>query len=423
MNSMNLKTKLKLILHLSVDALQTNKGKTALTTIGIIIGIATIVVVLSTGRGLERFIIDQMESFGSDTIQIEMKIPHLSDTEMLQSFVGGAEITTLKAEDFEAITELENIDDYYAGILGQFKSVYRNRDIRSIIFAVTAGISNIDKDLKIAQGRFFTEREEKTQERIVVLGSEIKEDLFGGEQAVGKTIKINQINFKIIGVTEPRGTVFYMNFDKMIYVPLKTAQKQLLGIDHVLYGFVTVKDTLRVKETVQDINTMMRRRHGIPPNDPDKDDFRVTSMQEALEMIGVVTFGATLLVLAVAAISLIVGGVGIMNIMYLTVVERTHEIGLRKALGASNSLIQQQFLAEALLITTIGGTIGVIIGCLLVLIVGWATKLQGYDITLNITLDAILLGFASSLIFGVLFGLYPARKAAKLSPTEALRYE
>jgi putative ABC transport system permease protein len=423
MNNMPIKDKLKLVAYLAVDALKTNKGRTFLTTVGIVIGIATIVIVLSAGRGLENYIIEQVETFGSDTIEVEIKIPNVSDLEMVSSFVGGAEITTLKVEDFEAIQELQNVENYYAGILGQFKSVYRNQDLRTTIFAVTAGLPEIDKELNISEGRFFTEREENAQERIIVLGPEIKNSLFGGENAIGKTVKINQVNFKVIGVTEPRGTAFYMNFDKMIYIPLETAQKQLMGLDHVLYGFLSVEDTERIDETVQDITMLLRRRHGLPPNQPDKDDFRVTSMQEALEILGVVTFGATLLVLAVAAISLIVGGVGIMNIMYLTVLERTQEIGLRKAIGASNSLIKNQFLAEALIITTIGGIIGIIIGSAVILFIGWIASIQGFEFELTVTPDAILLGFASSLIFGVIFGLYPARKAAELNPTEALRYE
>jgi len=417
------KENLKLVVHLAVNGLKTNKGRTVLTTIGIVIGIATIVIVLSAGRGLEKFIFKQIEAFGADTIEVEMKIPSVSDMEMASSIVGGAEVTTLKTDDFEALKSIPNVDNYYAGILGQYKSVYKNKSVRAMIFAVTASLPEIDKDTKVQEGRFFTDREDKSQAKVVVLGPEIKEQLFGSESAVGKNIKINQMSFKVIGVAEPRGNIMYFNFDKMIYMPLITGQKQLLGVDHVIYGFLSIHDTTKTAETVADINSIMRRRHDLPPNDPGKDDFRTTSMQEALEMVGTVTFGMTLLVLAIAGISLVVGGVGIMNIMYLSVVERTREIGLRKAIGASNSLIKAQFLVEALLITGVGGLAGIVLGTITVVIIDFGARLQGYDFGMTITLDAVLLGFASALLFGVLFGLYPARKASELSPVAALRYE
>lgn len=417
------KKDLKLVTDLALQGLKTNKGRTILTTIGIVIGIATIVIVLSAGRGLENFIFKQIESFGADTIEIEIKIPSVSDLEMASSFVGGAEITTLKVEDFEAVKKLQNIDDYYAAVLGQYKSVYKNRSTRAMIFAVTASLPQIDTDTKIQEGRFFNKQEDGSQARVVVLGPDIKDTLFGGENAVGKKIKINQISFKVIGVTEPRGNIMYFNFDKMIYMPLQTGQKQLLGINHVMYGFLTLNDTTKTDQSVADINTIMRRRHGLPPNEPGKDDFRTTSMKDAIEMVGTITFGMTLLVLAIAGISLVVGGVGIMNIMYLSVVERTREIGLRKAIGASNTLIKAQFLVEALLITGVGGLLGIILGGLAVILIDFGAQLQGYDFGMTITLDAILLGFGSALLFGVLFGLYPARKAAELSPVDALRYE
>lgn len=417
------KNDLKLVADLAIQGLKTNKGRTILTAVGIVIGIATIVIVLSAGRGLENFIFKQIESFGADTIEVEVKIPSVSDLEMVSSFIGGAEVTTLKKADFEALKDLPNVDNYYAAILGQFKSVYKNKSSRAMIFAVTASLPEIDPDTKIQQGRFFSEREDSSQARVVVLGPDIKDQLFGGESALGKSIKINQTSFKVVGITEPRGNIMYFNFDKMIYMPLNTGQKQLLGIDHVMYGFLTVHDTTKTDETVADINSIMRRRHGLPPNDPNKDDFRTTSMKEAIEIIGTITFGMTLLVLAIAGISLVVGGVGIMNIMYLSVVERTREIGLRKAIGASNSIIKAQFLVEALLITGIGGMAGVVLGGIIVVLIDIGAKLQGYDFGMTITLDAVLLGFASSLLFGVLFGLYPARKASELSPVDALRYE
>lgn len=415
--------KIKLVYDIAVQGLMTNRGRTVLTTIGIIIGIATIVVVLSAGRGLENFIMQQIEVFGADTIEIEIKIPSVSDFEMASSIVGGAEVTTLKVADFEALKELPNVEEYYAAMLGQYQSVYKNETNRSNIYAVSATLPIVDKNLKIAEGRFFNEREDRAQARVVVLGPEVKDDLFGTEDPIGKTIKISQVSFQVIGVTEARGTSAFFNFDKMIYVPITTAQKQLLGIDHVMFGFLSVYDTDRMEETVAEINSIMRRRHGLPPNDPDKDDFRTTSMSEAMDMIGVITFGMTLLVLAIAGISLVVGGVGIMNIMYLSVVERTREIGLRKSIGASNSLIKAQFLVEAILITLLGGIIGVAVGSVLILIIDFAAKAQGYDFQMTVGWDSIFVGMFSAILFGVLFGLYPARKASELSPVEALRYE
>lgn len=418
----NLK-KIKLAIQLAIQGLKTNSLRTILTTVGIIIGIATVVIVLAAGRGLESFIIQQMEIFGSDTIEIEVKLPSTSDTEMAAAMIGGAEVTTLKQEDFEAVKTLENVEEYYAAILGEFKTVYKNKNIRSTIIGTTAGEPVIEPDLVMREGRFFTDKEDRAVSKVAVLGSEIKEDLFGEEDAIGKNIKINQVSFKVIGVAESRGMVFYFNYDKMIYIPLRTAQKLLLGVEHVLYGFLSVYDTNRVDETIAEMVTLMERRHGIPPGNDKKHDFRITSMEEAMEIMETVVFAITLLVLGVAGISLVVGGVGIMNIMYLTVLERTREIGLRKALGAPNSLIQAQFLYEAIIITGIGGIVGIILGWGITSLIGFAASLQGFDFNLGVSLDAILTAIGASLFFGIVFGLYPARKAASLSPVDALRWE
>lgn len=417
------KEDIKLVFRLAIHGLYTNKGRTVLTAMGIIIGIATIIIVLSTGRGLQAFIDDQISQFGTNTIEVEMKIPSVSNMEMASSFVGGAEVTTLKVADFEALKKLPNIKAYYAGTFGQYKSVYKNETNRSTIFAVSSGMPEVDLQVKMAGGRFFTEREDKAQARVVILGQKVKKDLFVDENPIGKSIKINHISFKVIGLMEPRGMISILDYDKMIFMPLTTAQKQLLGINHVMYGFVTVEDMNRVDETVAGITEMMRRLHGLPANEPDKYDFRVTSMKEAMEMAGTVTFGVTVLILLIAGISLIVGGVGIMNIMYLSVVERTREIGLRKAVGATSGMIQSQFLVEASLITVLGGIIGVILGTIIVYLLRFILALNGYNFEMSIGVDSIFVGLFSATIFGILFGLYPARKASTLSPVDALRFE
>ncbi|MBU1445980.1 ABC transporter permease [Patescibacteria group bacterium] len=414
---------LKLAITLAAKGLRANMFRSILTTIGIVIGIFSVIVVLAGGRGLENFIIEQVEMFGADTIEIEMKLPSVSDTEMVASMMGGAEVTTLKKEDFEALLELPNVDNYYAAIIGQYKAVYKNKDKRAMIFATTAGMPEVETATKMEYGRFFTEKEDRAVAKVVVLGSKIKEQLFGEENAVGKNVKINQINFKVIGIAEERGAMFTFDYDKMIYMPLKTGQKLLLGVDHVLYGFLSVHDASKVKETANEMISIMEIRHNIEPGNVLKQDFRVMSMQEAMEMMGAITLGMTIMVLAVAGISLVVGGVGIMNIMYLTVIERTREIGLRKAIGAPASLIQLQFLCESTIITLIGGIVGIVLGWIVVLAIKLGAASQGFNFDMVVTWDAIAIALGASIMFGIIFGLYPARKASHLKPVDALRYE
>jgi putative ABC transport system permease protein len=414
---------LKLAIRLASQGLKSNLFRSFLTTIGIVIGISSIIIVLAGGRGLENFIMEQIETFGADTIEMEMKLPSLSDTEMMASMMGGAEVTTLKKSDFEAMLEIPNIDNYYAAIIGQYKAVYKNKDKRAMIFATTAGMPDVEPATKMEYGRFFTEKEDRAIAKVIVLGSAIKNDLFGEESAVGKNVKINQINFKVIGVAEERGAMFTFNYDKMVYMPLKTGQKLLLGVDHVLYGFLSLHDESKAKETANEMISIMEVRHNIEPGNVLKQDFRVMSMQEAIEMMGAITLGMTIMVLAVAGISLVVGGVGIMNIMYLTVIERTREIGLRKAIGAPASLIQLQFLCESTIITLVGGIIGIALGWLVVLAIKLGAASQGFNFNMAVTWDAIAIGLGASLVFGIVFGLYPARKASHLKPVDALRWE
>ncbi len=417
------KFNLKFVFDVALQGLKVNRGRTFLTALGVFIGIATIVVVLGAGHALEGFVNKQMAVFGSDTIEVETKIPSVSDVEMAASLIGGAEVTSLKLDDFEALKKLSNVKDFYAGVFGQFKAVYRNKSKRSMIYAVTASLQDIDAKLEMDVGRFFSRREEQAQAHVVVLGADVKRDLFGDEDAVSKVIKINHLNFKVIGVAKKRGNVAFFNFDKMIYVPLLTAQKQLLGIDHVVFGLLSIRDLGKVDETVYEINSVLARRHHIGFDDVLKWDFRTTSMKDAMKVMQAVTFGIVVLVFFIAGISLVVGGVGIMNVMYLSVVERTREIGIRKAIGATSLLIQLQFLFEAVLITVIGGIGGILFGGVVILLLDLFLFFNGFDFFIFIGVDSVVIGFVFALIFGVLFGLYPARKAGKMSPVEALRSE
>ena len=210
---------LKLAATLAMQGLKSNLFRSFLTTIGIVIGISSIIIVLAGGRGLENFIMEQIEMFGADTIEIEIKIPSVSDAEMMSAMMGGAEVTSLKREDFEAMLEIPNVKDYYAAIIGQYKAVYKNENRRAMIFATTAGMPQIETATKMEYGRFFTEKEDRAVAKVIVLGSKVKENLFGEENAIGKNVKINQMNFKVIGVAEERGAMFTFDYDKMIYMP------------------------------------------------------------------------------------------------------------------------------------------------------------------------------------------------------------
>ncbi|PIR13438.1 hypothetical protein COV49_02220, partial [Candidatus Falkowbacteria bacterium CG11_big_fil_rev_8_21_14_0_20_39_10] len=247
---------------------------------------------------------------------------------------------------------------------------------------------------------------------------------------IGKSIKIYKKKFRVIGVIKERGAVMTLDFDDFIYVPVRTLQKKVMGIDHVLYMMHQVTDANKVDEAQEEIRYVLRENHDLPhpagPTDwmgEGKDDFRVVSMTESMEIMGTVTGAITLLLLAIVAISLVVGGVGILNIMYVVVTERTSEIGLRKAVGAKYKDIMTQFLLESILITVIGGIAGVILGALISFLISFGANSYGLDWQFSIPLRSLVVALGFSAFFGIVFGVYPARKAARMEPVEALRRE
>ena len=410
------------ILETALESLNKNKMRTVLTVIGIVIGVATVIFVLSTGLAIKGFIIGEMEAFGSNYIEIEVKTPQTSQASADNAFsmVGGSIITTLKESDGVAMTKHPNISRFYAGVLGQKTATYENEFRQAVLFGVNAAFIDIDKS-EVEFGRFFNENENQSLSKVIVLGAKMKQKLYGESDAVGTVIKIGNEHFNVIGVLEERGATFGFDMDNMVYMPLRTLQKRVLGIDYVTFIFgQTINPDISAR-TADDITQLVRERHQI--TDPDKDDFAVITMEQALDLLSTVIIGIQALLIALGSISMVVGGVGIMNIMYVSVTERTSEIGLRKSVGATSQNIFTQFLYEATIITLAGGIIGIIVGVGLSYLVSLGAQSQGYNWQFTVSWVGILLAVSMSTIVGLLFGLYPAKQAAKKSPIDAIRFE
>jgi putative ABC transport system permease protein len=290
-----------------------------------------------------------------------------------------------------------------------------------------ASYINIDKS-KIRAGRFYAPAENNSLAKVVVLGPKIKDQLFGPSDALGEFVKIRNTKFRVIGVMEEKGAVMTMDFDEFIYIPIKTLQKRVMGIEHITYMVHKLKDVNRADLTAERARETLRENHNIQPETDingkpttAKDDFRVTTMAEMMDMLSIATNAVTFLLLCIVVVSLIVGGVGIMNIMYVIVRERTPEIGLRKAVGASYSDIMRQFLTEAVVITLVGGIIGIFVGIVLSFFLAYAIRYFGLEWDWSIPVQAYVIALAFSFFCGLFFGVYPAKEAARQNPIEALR--
>ena len=407
----------------SIRALRANKGRTVLTMLGIIIGIGTVIMVLSAGAGFRSLINAQVDAFGSNTLFIEVRIPPTTKNRAAtqrspgEAF-SGVVISSFKQKDLDEIKKLNNVVNNYGIVTGLTPASYRNNKETFIFYGASAERFKIDRNA-LSAGRFYTEGEDMGGAQVVILGSSAAKKLFGQDDPLGKLLRLGTLNFQVIGVYEAQGAIG--GGDDILYIPLLTAQKKMLGIDHITVGIVQLEDINGSDATIADIQTLMRRNHNI--TDPDKDDFIVQSQAQALDTFNTIFDGITYLLIAIAAISLLVGGVGIMNIMYVVVTERTAEIGLKKALGAKESDILSEFLIEAVLVTLLGGIIGIVLGSLLGFVVSLIAQSANLDWTFTVPLYAIVLGFGVSAIIGISFGVFPARSAAKMDPIEALRYE
>lgn len=424
------------IVKSSITAMLANKTRTSLTILGMVIGISAVIIVFSAGEGIQSLVLGQVESYGTNVIISEVRIPTgkkgqtAKDVQSGAALAQGVQVTTLISDDLDEINKIPNVTTSYGSIMGQEQVSYEDELKKAFIFGTNKSYIDIDSS-EVEDGRFFTDEEEDSLAEVVVLGSKMKEILFGDNDALGKMIKIKKSKFRVIGVIKERGAVVGVNYDEFVYMPLKTLQKKIMGVNYMTYAVHEIKDLDIAEETADEIRYVLRENHDIVQptadengvSDLSKDDFRVTTMAETMEILNTVTGAITLLLLAIVAISLIVGGVGIMNIMYVIVSERTAEIGLRMAVGAQKSDILYQFLTESIIITIFGGIFGVFFGVLVSFLIAVAANSFGLDWEFIIPVKSYVIALGFSFVFGVLFGIYPARKAAKLNPIEALRKE
>jgi len=395
-----------------------NKVRSFLTMLGIIIGVMAVIVVMSVGAGAQSLILNQVKSMGSNLIGI---LPGASDEKGPPASAMGIVITTLTVDDIKAIVkDNSHVLSGTGYVKGAETVAWRDNKVDTNFTGVNAQYIDVE-DAKVEQGRFFSEEEDSSAARVAVLGSTVAKDLFQDQNPLGAQIKIKKTTFNIIGVMKRRGTAGMQNQDNQIFVPMETAQKLLLGINHVSFARLKVDTADNVNPVMEDARVVLRERHKI--DKPADDDFNIRSMAQGLEAITQITNALKMFLVAVAGIALIVGGVGIMNIMLAAVQERTREIGLRKAVGAKNKHIITQFLVESTMITAIGGIIGIILGISISYIVARVAQSMGYSWDFVVSIPSIILGCVVSVGVGLVFGIVPARRASRLDPIEALRYE
>lgn len=410
--------RLRHTIHTAVSGLRANKTRSALTILGIVIGITAIMVVMSVGSGAEQLILNQIQGFGADSIFVEPGREPQGPSDFSEAFTD-----SLKQREADALAKLtaSGVDDLTPMIMGVNTVAYERETRRSQVLG-SGSLLFRTLNLDPQEGAFFTEDDVRQRSNVVVLGSEVKEELFGLSDAIGERIKIKNTTFRVIGIIKPKGQVTFFNIDDSVFVPYTTAQEYITGTNHFHAIWVKATSEEVVPELKIEIEDTLRRLHNI--TDPDKDDFHATTQQDALETVGIITTVLQVMLISIAAISLIVGGIGIMNIMLVSVTERTREIGLRKALGARNGDILRQFLIEAVMLTVLGGCIGIAFGAGLAFLAAVIlTNVVSLSWEFTFPFSAMLLGVAVSTGIGLVFGMYPARQASKKSPMEALRYE
>ena len=408
----------KYSIRTALRGLHTNKSRSALTIFGIVIGITAIILVMSLSQGGSNLILAQIQGIGSRTIAVEPGREPKGPTDFAQIFSD-----SLKDREVEALQNKANVPtllDLTPEVIAPATLAYEDETFRANILG-TGPIWQEILDLFPRDGSFFTEDDVRQRASVVVIGSRVKEQLFGDSDALGKKIKVKGRNFRVIGIFPQKGQTLF-NIDELAVAPYTTVQRYILGTNHYNAILARAASESVVNRTKQDIELTLRELHGI--SDPAKDDFHVMTQTDAADRVGIITGILSALLISVAAISLVVGGVGIMNIMLVSVTERTREIGLRKAIGARDRDILLQFLFEAVMLTLAGGIIGMALGAASSFAVAIVLRrVLGVVWPFVFPVSAAVLGFGVSAFIGLVFGLYPARQASQKSPIEALRHE
>ena len=397
------------LFKMALRSLIANTMRTFLTTLGMIIGVASVISMISIGEGARQQTLSTIEKFGTNIITIKpgrKKNRHVSsDT-----------VKTLKLSDAEAIEKsIPLITGVAAQVYRSAQLKYGNKNTNTTVRGTGEKYLKLS-NFTIERGRYFNKEEVRSVRKVAVIGSTVVKNLFGDVSAIGKEIKVDGNNYLVIGSTEQKGALSWFDPDDQIFIPVTTAQKRLFGIHHIQSIDVQAKKMEDLEVIKKDIDSFLRIRHGIRKTEDS--DFHVQNSSQWLNSWGDAAKTFTYLLGGIAAISLLVGGIGIMNIMLVSITERTKEIGIRIAIGAKKSEIMEQFLIESVLISFIGGGLGILLG---VIISRTVSKIGGWDTI--VSTQSIILAFVFSVAIGIFFGFYPARKAANLNPIDALRYE
>jgi len=384
--------------------------------LGLIIGISSVILVMSTGAGAQSLITGQVVSRGTDQVVI---LAGASDPSGPPAQALGIVITTLTEDDKDALLDKHNVAHlaHAAGYITGNGVLKWGSENRNVSYTGASADYQIIEDVTVERGRFFSAAENESRDPVLVLGSSIAEEIFGNSDPIGERVKIDGKQFRVIGMLAPQGSSIFEDVDNAVIMPLRVAQYELLGVRHISFIRSETGDEQYVDQTIEEIRQTLIDRHG-------EEDFSIRNSADLLDILTTITNALKYFLVAIAAVSLFVGGIGIMNIMLISVQEKTREVGLRKSVGATDQDILKQFLIETIVLSLLGGVIGLLIGILFAFGIAKGVQAAGYpDYQFIISIGSVVVSLVVTTLIGLIFGVYPARRAAKLDPIDALHYE